>query len=377
MLDVIIVGAGPAGSAAALAMARAGARVLIVDREIFPRDKLCGDTLNPGALRVLSSLDLVVPADHAKPLDGMILSGPRASVRTGYGDAGGVAIQRRVFDAWLLGEAVRAGARFEGPLVARRPLVEESGNARRIRGVSLVRRGQQSEEIRIPATITIAADGRGSTLGRALDLVSHPREPRRWAFGAYLTGVRDVTSYGEMHLHGGGYIGIAPLDDHRVNVCVVTGGRPAGQTPRAVMTSAIAANRRLRQRFTDVEFVSPVTVLGPLAVNAKAAGMTGLLLAGDAAGFVDPMTGDGMNLAMRGGLLAAREALRALETGEFDLAVRRLAEARHRELGAKLRFNRFVRRVVSSPLAVEVACWGSRVIPAVVRRAVRYAGDGA
>src|SRR5438093_1285007 len=82
LLDVLIAGAGPAGSMAALVLARHGARVLIVDREIFPRDKLCGDTLNPGALALLASLGLSGgPLVTARPLAGMLLSGPRVSVR--------------------------------------------------------------------------------------------------------------------------------------------------------------------------------------------------------------------------------------------------------------------------------------------------------
>jgi flavin-dependent dehydrogenase len=375
MLDVVIAGAGPAGAIAALVMARAGARVLIVDRETFPRDKLCGDTLNPGALRVLDAVGLRATLPPGRQLDGMIVSGPRAIVRTPYLVERGVAITRRVLDAWLLQAAVAAGARFESGLVARRPLVDEGGASPRVRGLVFTRRGQGGPDYRIPAIMSLAADGRGSAIGRAVRLVSHPDRPRRWAFGAYATGIAGVSTFGEMHVRPGGYIGIAPLAADHVNVCVVTGAKPAGRSPGDVMARAIAANPRLKPRFETVAFTSPVAVLGPLAVNAAAPGMPGLLLAGDAAGFVDPMTGDGLTLAMRGGLLAARETMRALETGQFDAAVTRLAEARLQALGPKIRFNRAVRRLVESPVAVEAACWGSRVAPGLVRRAVRYAGD--
>ena len=118
-------------------------------------------------------------------------------------------------------------------------------------------------------------------------------------------------------------------------------------------------------------------MLGPLALDATSTGAPGLLLAGDAAGFVDPMTGDGLHLAMRGGVLAAEQALRALETGDLASAVAGLAQARHQAFGTKLVFNRCVRRIVSSPVAVELACWGSKLAPGIVRRAVRYAGDAA
>jgi menaquinone-9 beta-reductase len=118
-----------------------------------------------------------------------------------------------------------------------------------------------------------------------------------------------------------------------------------------------------------------VRVLGPLAAEAHAPGVAGLLLAGDAAGFVDPMTGDGVHLALQSGVLAAREALRALETGDIVGAVSRLDRERRSAFGRKLRFNRFVRSLVSSPAAVDAAAVAARMLPSVMCRAVRYAGD--
>src|SRR5687768_128610 len=162
MLDVLIAGAGPAGSIAALVLARTGARVVIVDRDRFPRDKLCGDTLNPGALRLLSSLGLEGgPLTRAWPLGGMILTGPRARVVGRYGDGvTGLAVRRCDLDAWLLDAAIKAGARFESGLVARRPLVDETAGGL-VRGLLLTRRGASSG-VRLPALMTIAADGRQS-----------------------------------------------------------------------------------------------------------------------------------------------------------------------------------------------------------------------
>jgi flavin-dependent dehydrogenase len=103
----------------------------------------------------------------------------------------------------------------------------------------------------------------------------------------------------------------------------------------------------------------------------------GLLLAGDAGGFVDPMTGDGLSLAMRGSQLAALEALRTLESGDFAGAVRRLGEARARAFRSKLRFNRMVRWLVDSTLAVEIAGLGAAVAPGLLTKAVCYAGEAA
>ena len=98
--------------------------------------------------------------------------------------------------------------------------------------------------------------------------------------------------------------------------------------------------------------VSPVTVLGPLAVDARAAGCPGLLLAGDAAGFVDPMTGDGLRFALRGGELAAQAALDELASGQPAFV--RLGAQRQREFSMKWRINRALRVMVGSPRALDV-----------------------
>src|SRR5436305_151549 len=103
MLDVLIVGAGPAGSVAATVLARSGARVRIVDRAIFPRDKLCGDTVNPGTIAILRRLGLAAPLDGAGlPIDGMRVSGGNGVIVEGRYPDGmiGRALLRRDFD-WM------------------------------------------------------------------------------------------------------------------------------------------------------------------------------------------------------------------------------------------------------------------------------------
>jgi flavin-dependent dehydrogenase len=141
--------------------------------------------------------------------------------------------------------------------------------------------------------------------------------------------------------------------------------------------ATLRSDALLRDRFADARMVGDAICLGPLAVDCDTAGMPGLLLAGDAAGFVDPMTGDGLRFAFRGGELAALEALRALEHGALGTAGAhvRLHEARRREFARKVRFNRRVRSFVAYPGAVRVAGYGAAVAPAVLQRVIRYAGD--
>ncbi len=376
MLDALVAGAGPAGAIAALVLARAGARVLIIDRDEFPRDKLCGDTLNPGAVALLASLNLTGgPLASAKRLTGMRVTGPHSGVAAGYANgAAALALTRRDLDAWLLDEAIRAGARFESGLVARRALTDGSDGVPSVRGLVLTKRSDPASELRLPGLLTIAADGRRSVVARSLGLVSNRTIPRRWAFGAYASGVAGMSDMGEMHIRSGRYIGLAPVAGDVTNVCVVTGPAPDGRLPIDIIRRALDREPALRSRFTDAAFHDRVRVLGPLAVDVKTAGACGLLLAGDAAGFIDPMTGDGLHIAMTGAVLAATEAVQTLEHGDFAGAATRLAARRREALGSKMRFNRTLRWLVDSASAMRVADAGAIVAPAAIRAAIRYAG---
>jgi flavin-dependent dehydrogenase len=170
------------------------------------------------------------------------------------------------------------------------------------------------------------------------------------------------------------YIGVAPLPGGLANACLVTADRSLLRDPPGLLLRALQADPALRDRFAAARPVGPPVVLGPLAVDGTRAGTPGLLVAGDAAGFIDPMTGDGLRFALRGGELAALAALRGLEhgvAGAHDL----LRRARRREFRAKWRFNRVLRRLVASPASVRLAAAGASAAPGLLARAILYAGD--
>jgi flavin-dependent dehydrogenase len=182
-----------------------------------------------------------------------------------------------------------------------------------------------------------------------------------------------LTEFGEMHVRAGRYLGIAPLPGGYANACVVTADRDELRD-RDLLTRSIAQEPDIAPRFAAARRVSAPTMLGPLALETTGAGTTGLLLAGDAAGFIDPMTGDGLRFAFRGGELAAEEALRVLNE-EWNGAHLRLDAARQREFRGKWRFNRSLRALVSSPIAVRAAGFMASLSPAALRQVVSYAGD--
>lgn len=370
MHDVLVVGAGPAGSIAALMLARAGVRVRIVDRVRFPREKLCGDTLNPGSLALLDRLGVShAIRSRALPVTGMVVTGPGGTRVVGEYEDGlrGAALSRRDLDVLLLEDATRAGAEFDAGVMVRGPLLSPDGSQ-----LVGVRVAAQAEEHDLRARVVIAADGRHSRLAFNLGLAAYAARPRRWAFGAYYTDVDGLTTCGEMHIRLDGYVGIAPLPGGVTNVCVV---RELGSPFRAqraegdrLIESAIAADPVLRERFVRARRVTDVTALGPLAVESRGVGIGGLLLAGDAAGFIDPMTGDGLRFAIRGAELAAEAAQRELETGRAGF--RELAAARRREFAGKWRVNRALRAIVASPhgvrLASALASWWRMPIQTII-----------
>jgi flavin-dependent dehydrogenase len=391
MDDVAIAGAGPAGALAAIILARAGMRVRLFDRARFPRPKLCGDTLNPGALEVLRRhVDVSSLVEHSDPIEGMLLTGPGGvRIRATYGRGlAGRAITREVLDQWLVARALEAGASIEENVLVKEAAIADG----RVGGLRL----GKGAPVTHPARMVIAADGRRSTLAIGRGLSRQPPRPRRWAVGSYFTDVEGLTTLGEMHVRRGHYIGVAPVPGGLTNACLVRsyddrrGGTslstvaqsakvevpPASLPPAEMLRRYLAEDPELSSRFARARAVTPPSVLGPMAVDAHAAGEPGLLLAGDAAGFIDPMTGDGLHFALAGAELAAAVALDVLagrtpvDSAHLDLAAKRTAA-----FSAKWRFNRALRLLVSSPRGVSGAAVAARVAPAIFEHIIRYAGD--
>jgi flavin-dependent dehydrogenase len=375
--DVIVAGAGPAGAVAAMMLARAGARVRLFDRVRFPRAKLCGDTLNPGAMRVLAShVSTAVIDERARPLEGMLLTGPYAEVMGTYPRGlWARALPRRELDNLLLEQALAAGAEFDDNVVVAAPGVDASRGV--VRGVVVKTPDGRRHEHR--ARLVIAADGRESRLARAAGLAQFAASPRRWAIGGYFDGVADLSNRGEMHVRDDHYIGVAPMPDGLANACLVLAPdvrRGDWSNPGALLTRALRSDARLGERFARARLVAPPHMLGPMAVDARSAGVPGMLLAGDAAGFIDPMTGDGLRFALVGASLAAAVAGDVL-AGTLDPAgaVAVLGRRRRVAFAAKYRFNRTIRALVSRPSAILTAEAAARVVPWFFRRVIQYAGD--
>jgi menaquinone-9 beta-reductase len=361
--DVIVVGGGPAGASTAFALVRAGANVVVVDRERFPRDKACAEYLSPQASRVLNDMGVLARIEERGPshLAGMIVRAPsgrqlRGDFAARHGYHGfrdrGLAIRRRVLDVMLLDAARGAGAR----VIEQTRVTDVLRDRRdRVRGVLVSSTGRVRE---IVAPLIVGADGLRSVVGRRLGLIRSGRFPRRIALVSHWRGIADVGEYGEMHVERDGYVGLAQVDDGLVNVAIVIPASRASAIggDRAQYVSAWLGRRpHLAARFTRAVRVSPVVATGPFNVRARRAWAPGALLVGDAADFFDPFTGEGIYAALRGGELAAVTALHALERPGSDDALRDYERARRAEFRGKWRVERLVGAAVAFPALIERA----------------------
>ncbi len=361
-VEVLVVGAGPAGVAAAVALAAAGREALVVDRARFPRDKLCGDFMGPGAAAALGRLGLLpaLAAAVARPLAGMRLTA-EAAVRAGLpavvgryaAPRPGLAAVRRDLDAALL-----AAARARGVPVLEGVRVVDLLRDRRGRVAGARALEGDGRPLDLRARLVIGADGRHSVVARRLGLARPaPRGFRKFAVRAFWEDPQALpahaAAFGEMHLGHGGYCGLSALPDGRASVCVVTDGSalPRGRDALTCWYDArIAADPAVAARLAGGRRLSPVECLGPLAVGAAGVVADGALLVGDAAGFYDPLTGQGMLAALRGAELAAEVAARALARGDCSAAdLAPYAAARRRELTPRLWLDRLLQAVVPRP----------------------------
>lgn len=320
--DVVVVGAGPAGSTSALLLARLGYRVLLLERAHFPRPKACAEYMSPGVAAVFERLQLgdVRRELSPKAVSGMEIVAPSGKrLRMRYEIDGELksasTLPRQRLDAALAGAAVAAGVELREGFTAQRSLRSERG----VVGIEgRTRTGSES----IHAPLTIVADGARSALSKSLGLDAPVRWPVRLGLVAHYAGEPRLSDgYGEMHVRPGGYCGIAPLPDGLVNVAVVGGARSmkgSGQAPADFLQSWIDTTPELRIALAGCRRVSPVRGMTPIGSRSRSAVTAGALLVGDAASFFDPFTGEGIHRALVGAELVAGVAHRALMTGDVS-----------------------------------------------------------
>ena len=353
--DAIIVGGGPAGSSAAIHLAARGARVLLAERERFPREKLCGEFISPECLGHFARLGVLEGMESAGGSEvsetvfyapsGRALSVP--SEWFGGARAAALGLSRAEMDARLLRRAREVGARVleESSLAG---VIVEGG---RVRGVSLHGEGAHVSEY--TARVTIDATGRqravarrasrelkgatetkndeGAAVGNETEARESANE-RLVAFKAHLEGASGAQGACEIYFYPGGYGGLSPVEGGVSNLCFFARARDVrerGGDAARVMREVLMRNRRAAETLANASAKTRWLAVAVESFGRRdPAPAPGLIAAGDAAAFIDPFTGSGMLMALEGGELAAQAVSRALDVTP-SLDTRRSEETAH------------------------------------------------
>jgi geranylgeranyl reductase family protein len=309
--DVAIVGGGPAGATCAASCANAGLRVVVLERETFPREKVCGDCLNPSIWPVLQRLELeerVRASPHAEleQVNFIALNGRSVSVSL----KSEIAIKRSALDALLLTRARELGAEIQEHVTLS----------------SVTRSNEWLLNNELQTRFLVAADGRNSTVARLLGLL--PRITKeRIALQAHVPLADDFGNRVVLQLLPGGYSGQAPVNESELNLCLV-GGAVSLQSMRewAARKFHLSPDQQWR-------------TITPLARRAISPTHRDLFLIGDAARVVEPFTGEGIYYALRSGELAADAILNGSD----------YAKAHRAMYQERLWINRLARAAVLNP----------------------------
>lgn len=346
MIDVAIAGGGPAGSSAALMLARAGIETLVIERSQFPRTKVCGEYLNAGAVGLLRELGMEpVLAPMAARLDGIRLSGNGVRTELRFSQPGW-ALPRAQLDDVLLRSAVSAGARL---LQARVEDVSQDASC-----VIVTMREPDGELRQIRARMLIGADGAHSIVAKKCGLSRDSRGVQRFALGGHYAGFTDLEPFVEMFVEGSSYFAVNPFDAAHANVMVIVLENDLAARRDDVDRFVRQRAERLSgnpERFSEMRLDGKRIAIGPLAHATRGLVAGRVLLAGDAAGFVDPFTGQGVFLALRAGIAAAQAVTGALATPAATNALLQLYTSTvTRDMRQREQLARIVRTVIRSPL---------------------------
>lgn len=351
--DTAIIGAGPAGSAAAISLARKGYSVALIDKAPFPRPKLCGDFFNPANWPLCTELGVAdeILAQVHEPISSFRITGPSGaqamtdlSSDTAAGEFG-LGLSRERLDWVLLRAARRRGALVYERLRIKHLVKNDPG--------WLLHTESDAGGETLRAKLLIGADGRNSWAANRLGLADRSRS-RRESIGLQfsLGGVAQGRKRVEIHLFHGGYAGLVHLGDGTANLCMAV-ARDWAPRKSSVDIGALqrrAPNPFLRELLDGAELRGEVRSVSPVYFPPRRSYGDGLLLAGDAAQVVEPVTGEGIYFALASGLIAAETLAGALKRGTFSAshlgAYERLCR---RELGRRRKVNRLIQFIVHRP----------------------------
>ncbi|WP_432547325.1 geranylgeranyl reductase family protein [Kineococcus sp. SYSU DK004] len=374
--DVVVVGAGPAGSTVARHLAAAGRRVVVLEKSAFPREKVCGDALTPRAVQELRALGLPTPREEGwLPNRGLRLLGGGVRLQVPWPDLAdapdhGVVHTRARFDEALARHAQAGGAQLHELTSVTGPVVDErTGQVVGVRARPVDERGRKAgEETVWRAPVVVAADGVGGRLGLALGLHRREDRPLGVAVRTYFRSPRHDDDWLEswLELHDPatgtllpGYGWVFGVGDGTSNVGLGVLGGDVGTVDHRELLRRWLAGMPAEHRFVEEEQVGPVRGAAlPMAFNRTPHYTRGLLLVGDAGGMVNPFNGEGIAYAMRSARLAAEVVDRALDAPDERARERALhgyPAAVRADLGGYYTLGRVFVSLIGHPEVMRVA----------------------
>ena len=386
--DVIIVGAGPAGTSAAIRLAENGIRVLVLEEKHMPREKLCGEFITPESfptLKRLSVFDRMVAAGAQKITSLSLVTSSGKIVRVPIADMSSEAtwamsLSRARFDHILFDRARELGATCLEGVAVKRPLYDGPAVCG-IEALSLA----DGRGVTFKAPLIIDASGRNSRL-----LLSHServvgeRGSRLYGLKAHLRGVDGIEDQVELFFFPQGYGGLSRVEGGLVNLCFIAAERTfkdAGGDASKVVSDSILKNRLARERLATSEVVGKWHSVGPLAFGKRRLSKGGIIAIGDASGMIDPFTGTGIQIALRTGEMAAEAILeagnRATDRGPNFGRVLAAYQARYDlEFNSRMMAAGMLRGVAFSPGAANFLAGVFGRVPWLARRVLRATRSG-
>ena len=345
--DVAIVGGGPAGSSCAAFCALAGLRTLVIEREKFPREKVCGDCLNPSCWAVLEHLGVAqrvrdLPHSKLDSVEFIAIDGHNVVVDLPTGHSCELSVKRSLFDDLLLTRARDVGADVrEGTTVT---ALANSGNWKI----------ETAAGEGFSARTLIGADGRNSTVARLRNLLPHPAR-ERVALQAHIPLPRNFGRRIILQFLREGYSGQAPVNETQLNLCLV------GTPP------TISRLRKWAERHFEITPDQPWRTITPLARSPVPCARENLLFIGDAARVVEPFTGEGIYYALRSGELAADAITKIIRHADRQSALREFNRACAQMYRGRLWINRLARGAVLWPRVGSLFVRAARIEPAILQ----------
>jgi geranylgeranyl reductase family protein len=357
--DVIIVGGGPAGASSALCLTDAGIRVLLLDREIFPRDKICGDALSVDVLNQLPLLSsqLALAFDSAVfklPSFGVTLFSPdHTSVEIPFVHQGqekcGYTCSREDFDNLLFQQ------------VKHSPYIDVRENCL----VEKIVYGQHDVSVYtslglFQSAMIIGADGANSLVRRSFKPGPVHRAHHSAGLRMYFEGVTSFheKNYIELHFFKDilpGYLWIFPMTGNRANVGIGVLSSVVSRKKinlKETLQQLLHTVPHLKERFASARAMEKVKGFGlPLGSEKRAVSGDRFLLAGDAAGLIDPFSGEGIGNAIRSGRVAAGHIIRCFEKQDFTAGFNKAYDAEiYKRMGNEFRLSRALQRLCRYPV---------------------------